>query len=146
LNVKLSVADKNEKMFIDGLFSDIEVRADGRTLKAHRSFLIQSPVFKEMIEKGKISQNNIVDVKDFSFDVMKEMLRFLYSNRLENLDAHAIDLIMCAYSYELPDLEETCSKWLETNVNIVNFASCIIVADLLNIEPLKRAALKFIIE
>ena len=57
---------------------------------------------------------------DLSFEIVKEMLRFIYINKIENLHNIAHELIMAADKYGIEDLKSLCEKSLSDSVNIDN--------------------------
>lgn len=87
---------------------------DGETLKAHKSVLVQhSPVFAMMLTHvTQEATNNSVQVTDFDSTTMKELLRFVHSSVVENLDSVAFDLVVAAEKYQIDKLKEICCRWI----------------------------------
>lgn len=134
-----------ERMFEEGLYNDIIIQVGKKQIPAHKFVLAQSSIFADMFRSGWMPNNNLLLINDFSFDVITVMLRFMYCRKLEKLEDIATDLLMCANRYKLPLLQESCVNWLETHINISNFATALIAADLLEIKALTLAVLKFIV-
>jgi BTB/POZ domain len=134
-----------EEMFEKGQYNDITIQVDKQLIPAHKFILAQSPIFSDMFKSGWMPRSNVLEISDFSFEVMHAMLRFMYCQKLGKLDDIATDLIMCANRYKLPLLQESCVDWLEKHINIANFAAALIAADLLGIKTLTTVVLKFII-
>ena len=57
-------------------------------------FVARSPVFSAMFEhEMEERKQNRVDITDVDPDVMREMLRFIYTGKAPNLDRMADDLL-----------------------------------------------------
>lgn len=66
---------------------------DGKELKAHKLILsAQSPVFKAKLEAAE----GRVVIKDMTLEVAKELLKFLYTGKVEALDTLAEELLSAA--------------------------------------------------
>lgn len=60
-------------------------------------FLARSPVFAAMFEhEMEERKRNRVDITDVDHEVLREMLRFIYTDRAPNLDKMADDLLAAA--------------------------------------------------
>lgn len=137
-----------ERVFGDGILSDVTIATlDGEIIQAHKCMLARSPVFYAMIQHKMLEkQNSEVQVNDVRHEVMKEMIRFMYTDKAEKLDSIAGELLIAADRYDLPDLKKMCLKSLESNVNLNNFANSLHVSEKLKIKSLKDAVLKFVIK
>lgn len=140
-----SLSNAYEKMFEEGLHSDITIKVDDKLIPAHKFILAQSSVLADMFGSGWMPKNNVLEINDFSFEIMHSMIKFLYCHKLENLEAIAADLMMCANRFKLPLLQQTCVEWLDKNLSFTNFATALIAADLLKIESLTTSILKYIV-
>lgn len=66
----------------------------------------RSPVFSAMFEHGMTeAQNHRVEIGDVDGDVLKEMLRFMYTGIAPNLERIADDLLAAADKYQLERLK-----------------------------------------
>ena len=67
----------------DEKFSDVEITCGERTFSCHKNILsARSPVFKAMFMAGmKETTSGKVEIKDYSSDVIQQMIRFIYSSR-----------------------------------------------------------------
>lgn len=98
--------DDFQKMFVTGRHSDftIEAYTDPKNegakeeIQVHKSVLeARSKYFKIMIAKDcKEKNNNRVFIKDIVFAVLREVLRFIYTCKVDKLDDIAIDLMIAA--------------------------------------------------
>lgn len=60
-------------------------------------FLARSPVFQAMFEhEMEERKHNRVDITDVDHEVLREMLRFIYTGKASNLEKMADDLLAAA--------------------------------------------------
>lgn len=109
INKHLRLISDMKKLFADDSFADLELKAsDGKVLKAHKSILAtRSPVFCAMLKNDDRSS---IYVPDFDSVVIKEVLRSIYYNEVENFDEIDSELILAAEKYQLEGLMEICSE------------------------------------
>ncbi len=100
--------DDFENLFEKQLFTDLTFEIRGKTVKAHKSILCQrSEAFNDLILKE--SSERIV-ITDINFEPFRELLRFIYSGRVNNMKLVALDLLPAAenvsyiYFYMFPFL------------------------------------------
>ncbi|TGZ51688.1 Protein roadkill [Temnothorax longispinosus] len=135
-------------LFENPEFSDITVRVDGREIQAHKAILdVQSDYFSRML-KSKMSetQNNYVTIEDIDYETVREMLRFMYTGKVENLEdlEKIINLFFAADKYELTELKVMCEKTLSTRITVEYAAEILKFTDLFRADDLKAEALNFI--
>lgn len=94
------IRDKNfGELFESGLFSDFTVAAYSEDVlkekEVHRNILCsQTEHFKGMLLNDcEESRSGRVVIKDFQFNVVNEVLRFIYTTKVENLKDMAFDLM-----------------------------------------------------
>lgn len=122
---------------------------DNKTLKAHKAILsARSPVFFSMLtNEMQEANNNQVEIPDFDYETMKELLRFVYCGELQNLDEVATDLIFAAEKYEITQLKDTCASHIISRLSIDNVIEALIIADLLSdMTQLTRKCVEFAVE
>lgn len=127
-----SISSDVEKMFEDKAFSDFDLKCnDGEVLKAHKVILAaRSQVFHAMLTNDmKESKEGFVDVCDFDSKVMKEVLRFMYRNKVEELKEMSQTLIFAAEKYELEELKELCIDSLIASLTTGNVFETLLIAD-----------------
>lgn len=119
-------------MFESELFTDFKIKVKGGgILKAHRSVLAtRSKVFASMLSNDmKEANEGIVNVPDFNMTTMKEILRFIYCNKVENLDEIARNLIYGAEKYELEGLKKICIDSIIKTLTVKNVIPSLVIAD-----------------
>lgn len=73
-------------LFSNVTHSDVTISVDGKRLNAHKNILAaRSTVFSAMLTHNMTeSITNIITITDISYDVMKEVLRFIYTGTVDN--------------------------------------------------------------
>lgn len=123
-----------QKMFDDQLFTDLEIKAkNGQILKAHRSVLaVRSPEFYAMLTDSKTSS---LKALDFDSKTLKELLRFIYCEKVEGRDNH--NLLLAAEKYGIAKLKRTCIQSMIRSLTAKNvietLVSCNSVTDALGL-------------
>lgn len=121
-----------KKFFHHELFSDFKIKTvGGNVLNVHKSILAaRSEVFNKMFSTDmKEAKEGILDVSDLDYTTMKEVLRFIYCNEVENLDEIAQDLIFGAEKYDLEDLKEICVDSMIKTLTVKNVIQSVVIAD-----------------
>ncbi|XP_008546874.1 speckle-type POZ protein isoform X2 [Microplitis demolitor] len=133
-------------LFESQKFSDVTLTVCGNEFRAHKAILAaRSPVFSAMFEhEMEERKQNRVDITDVDYEVLKEMLRFIYTGKATNLEKMADDLLAAADKYALERLKVMCEEALSTNLAIENVAEIFILADLHSADQLKHQAIDFI--
>uniref|UniRef100_A0A1A9W5K7 BTB domain-containing protein n=1 Tax=Glossina brevipalpis TaxID=37001 RepID=A0A1A9W5K7_9MUSC len=133
----------------NGKLSDVTFFVGDREVQAHKALLIfcttRSDVFAAMFQHDmEESQINRIVVSDIDYDVLKEMLKFIYTDKAPNLDEMAHDLLAAADKYALENLKVMCEETLCTKISAENAAETLILADLHSATQLKAHAMDFI--
>ena len=104
-------------------FCDFDIVCDDKLIKCHKVVLAaRSPVFKAMLlHNMEESNQQKVEPKNFDFDTMNLVLKFMYKGSIESnlLDKHAESIFKAADYYEINDLKEACEDVLITKVNYI---------------------------
>ncbi len=85
-------------LYKDMVLSDVELEVGGKVLKAHKVILMsRSSVFKAMFSHDTLeAAKNRVVINDFDFQTIQELLRYIYCEKVENLETVAFDLLAAA--------------------------------------------------
>lgn len=121
-----------ETLFDDDFLADFELATnDKKVLKAHKVVLaLRSRVFHAMLKNDtKEVKTGVVEIPDFDSKVMTEILRIIYTNKVDGLKEIAQDLIFAAEKYELDDLKETCIDSLIESLTTENVWQLLVVSD-----------------
>ncbi|XP_013394154.1 protein roadkill [Lingula anatina] len=133
-------------LFERSAFSDVMLNVGGREFQAHKAILAaRSPVFNAMFEHDMEERKlNRVEITDVEHEVMREILRFIYTGKTSNLEKMADDLLAAADKYALERLKVMCEEALCTNLVVENACEVLVLADLHSAEQLKSHAIDFI--
>ncbi|KAI1731786.1 BTB/POZ domain-containing protein [Ditylenchus destructor] len=140
------LSDDMANMFEKTSFSDCVLATGNKEFQVHKAVLAaRSPVFAAMFEHQMAeSQNDRVLIEDIEPDVLKEMLRFMYTGAAPNLERMADDLLAAADKYQLERLKVMCEQALCASLTNDNCCDTLILADLHSAEHLKMQSIEFI--
>ncbi|XP_044739264.1 speckle-type POZ protein-like [Chrysoperla carnea] len=144
---KCRIIDDLEILFETKKFCDATLSvADGKEFQVHKTILAaRSPIFAAMfdheMEERKLNRVNITDIE---YDILHELLKFIYTGKVDNLQTMASELLAAADKYALERLKILCEKELCRNLSIENAAETLIFADLHGANQLKAQAINFI--
>ncbi|KAI5644404.1 BTB/POZ domain-containing protein [Phthorimaea operculella] len=140
------LSDDLGALFDNERFSDVTLAVGGREFQAHKAILAaRSPVFAAMFEhEMEERKRNRVDITDVDHEVLREMLRFIYTGRAPNLDKMADDLLAAADKYALERLKVMCEEALCVSLSVESAADTLILADLHSADQLKAQTIDFI--
>jgi len=133
-------------LFESQRFSDVTLAVAGTEFEAHKAVLAaRSPVFAAMFEhEMEERKKNRVEITDVDVEVLREMLRFIYTGKSISLDKMADDLLAAADKYALERLKVMCEESLCTGLQIETASDVLILADLHSADQLKAQAIDFI--
>ncbi|XP_011302340.1 speckle-type POZ protein isoform X2 [Fopius arisanus] len=84
-----------------------------------------------------------LDLTDLSPELTEELLRYIYTDHVDNLDFLASQLLAIAERFRLKGLKELCERNLIETLTPENVASLLLMADEFNSDCLKRAGLAY---
>lgn len=140
------LAEDFGSLFEKHQFSDAVLCASGREFNVHKAILVaRSPVFEAMFEHGMTeARTDRVQIDDTDPEVLKEMLRFMYTGLAPNLERMADELLAAADKYQLCRLKVMCEQSLCLSLSNENACDTLILADLHSAEHLKMQAIDYI--
>ncbi|XP_016843916.1 speckle-type POZ protein B-like [Nasonia vitripennis] len=137
--------NKYEALINDVEFSDVSLISEGRALKVHRCILAKSSsVFADMFKAEK-SQETSVEIGDIRYDVLVELIRFVYIGRVNNIYSLANELYAAADTYALHGLMDMCKEAMCKNFNVDSVIECIKFANRHRMDELKKRSIEFIV-
>ena len=149
-NTEENLANRFEKLFNCGMeFSDVQIHAGKAVFPAHKVVLASgSPVLGAMFQSKGFSENksNMVKIEDFEPAVVKEILRFLYTDQVKKMKEFAKDLLVAADKYMINLLKSQCQSFLSESINIHNCCELLALADSHLATELKKVAMEFILQ
>lgn len=140
------LSDDIGDLFESRKFSDVILSVNGKEFYTHKAILAaRSPVFAAMFEHDmEEKKQNRVEITDVDSDVLKEMLRFIYTGRATNLDNMADELLAAADKYALERLKVMCEEELCQSLSVDSVSESLVLADLHNADQLKAYSIDFI--
>ncbi|KAH9364047.1 hypothetical protein HPB48_016385 [Haemaphysalis longicornis] len=127
-------------------FSDVIVTVEGKRIYAHINILAaRSPVFAAMFEH-EMKENDLgrVEITDCEFEVLNEVMEFIYTGRATKLDQMAGQVLVAANKYDLARLKAMCEDVLCSKLCVKTAVETLALADTHNAGQLKANALQFI--
>jgi hypothetical protein len=85
----------------------------------------------------------IIKINDFKYEVMRKVLDFLHTGKLEVAPDDVADLFECAKKFKIHVLKTVLLGQPKEMINIDNFFDFYLGAKAENLEELKENALKF---
>ena len=125
--------------------SDITIDVQGQQFKAHKVVLAaRSPVFHAMFTTDLMEKKtNIIEIRDIESSTFLELLRFIYTDQVDNLEDVASDLLAAADKYMLELLKAKCEASLSRHINLDNCGNLLTLAHLYSTPGLKKKLLDF---
>lgn len=135
--------EKQLKMLEEERSTDVVISFGKKHLKAHAFMLAaHSQAFNDMLNTEK--QENQLKLTDFDYEVVKEMLTFIYTKRLPNLEKLADGLLRIDDKYNIKGLRERCEESFCESISTNNAIRLQALAEYRNLSQLKDTARVFI--
>ena len=135
------------RLFDTENLSDVELNVDGQIFHAHKVILAaRSTVFAAMFEHEMAEKiENAVTIVDIDSKVFREILRYIYTGKVKNLEEVAFDLLTAADKYDLRKLKILCEMFIyNATLTKDNVMDLLILADVQRSGHLKTKAIEFI--
>ncbi|KAK0161328.1 hypothetical protein PV327_009809 [Microctonus hyperodae] len=136
-----------KKLLSDPALSDVTFIVGDKEMKAHKAVLLaRSPKFAAMVAEKILdsAEKNHVHITDIKVNVMEALLKFIYTNEVDNIDGIVNDLLDLADKYKIKDLKEICEETLYLSITDENSAKILIIADRYHCEDLKEKTINYI--
>ncbi|XP_065204312.1 speckle-type POZ protein-like [Planococcus citri] len=134
------------KCFNEDRFKDVTISVRGKEYRAHKTILAtRSTVFDRMLSVDMLeSKKNHIDITDMDQETFEEMLHYVYTGKVKNLDESAFELLPVADKYDLEELRIMCEEVLLKKLSPDNAVKILILADMHRAKKLKAGCLLFI--
>ncbi|XP_055334335.1 BTB/POZ domain-containing protein 6-like isoform X2 [Paramacrobiotus metropolitanus] len=141
------ISSRIKASLTSGMLSDVSFtvgrqHGEVKTFPAHKYILgISSEVFRTMFygSWAGIGDQSVVDIPEIHPDAFANMLSYMYTDRVENLNAENVFPTMyCADKYDLPSLVDLCWDLVRSQLNtdtcamFLDSALCFGPADIVN--------------
>ena len=142
----ISLAGDIGNLFLDQETSDIVIHCQGEQILAHKCILsARSPVFRAMMQANMLeSIKREIMIEDVDNEVLKEMLRFIYTAEVGEDFSKIKDLLILADKYEVVELVKYCGKNLATTLSNENALQLGVFAETHNAENLLKDCIHFV--
>jgi hypothetical protein len=132
----------------ENLFTDICIYVEGVEFQCHKVILCAaSSYFQAMFSCDlKESRMGKVYIENITPWTMKRLIDFIYTSKIDITDDNVIDIFNGACMFNLYDLIEKCSVYIEQNIDLNNCIDLYLFADLHSLEKLKNSTYKFIVD
>ncbi|XP_043472809.1 protein roadkill-like [Leptopilina heterotoma] len=144
-----SIIEKSfESFFNNTSLSDVTFKIQGRQFSVHRIILASvSSVFMKMFSSNETNTNlNVIEMNDVDPEVFKELLRFIYTGLVVDLESMVFGLYELAYKYNIPLLLSKCEKCLSNSLSIETVIYILQLANCHKSKNLKDKCIKYIDE
>ena len=146
----LTVLDRNKFIFSRELLSDVKFvvpASNGKRLviPAHKFILaISSPVFCAMFYGPMAETKNSIDLPDYEYESLLELLRFLYYDKVNLSGSNVMQVLNLATQYMVPSLVNKCTKYLRDILEVSNVFQILVAAEKFEAKELERECWKLI--
>ena len=141
------IAQNYAKMLNNKKLSDLVlVCSDGRKIDVNKNVIsAQCPAFAAKVavsmNKNKASHAKFDDIDS---KTMLELLRFIYSGQITNIEEVDLELLIAANRFGIVDLKDICVSSLMETFPQKNFTKILKIADELKIQDLKDNIIDYI--
>ncbi|XP_057324131.1 speckle-type POZ protein-like [Microplitis mediator] len=125
------MVDDYRKLYKNKKNTDVTIVVGNKEFQAHKQIIMaRSPVLKSMITHAlKEGLYSKVNIEDISPEIFKQVLEYIYTDEVINLDDDAFNLLEAARKYQLLSLEKFCEHSLCTTLRYGNVVKRLILAD-----------------
>lgn len=144
---RADILDDYETLLFDKKSSDFTViSADKKIIHVHKAILAcRSPVFKAMFGHDMLEKNqNIVNIEDVKHEALIELLRFIYSGKVNRIEQIFCELLYAADKYCIESLKLMCEESIVNNLTVTNAMEYLVLSDKNNASVAKKKILIFI--
>uniref|UniRef100_A0A0N5B6Q5 BTB domain-containing protein n=1 Tax=Strongyloides papillosus TaxID=174720 RepID=A0A0N5B6Q5_STREA len=135
-------------MFESSIFTDCSINVETTEIKVHKAVLAaQSPVFYDILNSTlENSQRDVIEMTDFRVEVVKEMLRFIYTDKVSDITNMASEVLVIADKYRLDRLKAISERSLCRSLAVENVLERFALSEKFSTESLKNCCLELILE
>ena len=130
------------------VFTDVTFSIRGQELHAHKAVLAtRSPIFSAMFKADANKEfPNKIEITDISYEAFEQMLKYMYTGDVDEIEAVAEELLAASDKYQLNYLKAVCEENMFNRFTIDNVAEYLVLADVHSASQLKQLAIDYINE
>ena len=142
------LANDISALFEQSKFADCTVACEGREFRCHKNILAgRSTVFDAMFTHDmEENRKSKVDIVDLDGDTVYDMIVYIYSGKVTDMEDKATGLLSAAEKYDLKELKTMCETSLCDTITQDNVLDLLVLADLHGATTVRGVALKFIVD
>ncbi|XP_044581033.1 speckle-type POZ protein-like A [Cotesia glomerata] len=142
-----TIGDDFKDFFAAKKKCDVKIQVGSEIFDAHKVILIaRSCVFDAMFSHDmKESEENEITIPDVDPVVFKKVLDYIYTDKVEDLDTFAEELLEVSDKYQLLALKEICEESLSRTISVENSIRRLVLADRHNSERLVKFTNNYIV-
>lgn len=129
------------ELYSSQLHSDLILKVGDESLQVHKAILCaRSPVFTTMLSYDmKEKLNSCIVISDFDPQVVKLMVSFMYSGKLDCTDPEVVmQLYHASVMYGLQDLRKVCAKLMVSSLSVSTVVDMLRLGEMYQDEELTK--------
>ena len=132
-------------LFDSQIMADVKFRVKEEEIGAHLAIVVSaSPVMAAMLEPDKFKEGRTrtAHIDDMEPDVFKEMLRYVYTGTVPQLEQMAESLSVAADRFQIQGLKDLCAEQLIQQLDLNNAVRYLVLGHLHSVPQLLEASLQ----
>uniref|UniRef100_A0A0N5CA68 BTB domain-containing protein n=1 Tax=Strongyloides papillosus TaxID=174720 RepID=A0A0N5CA68_STREA len=134
------------RMLDSSEYYDCIIKVEGSEINVHKCIIATGSEVLRSTLKNKSSEHesNVIEINDFSLEVVKEMVNYLYTGRSPRVDEMAAEMLEIAEKYKLEGLKFITTESLFKSLNVKNACYYLEKSELCSAEILKEFCIRYI--
>uniref|UniRef100_A0A0N5CAB1 Speckle-type POZ protein-like (inferred by orthology to a human protein) n=1 Tax=Strongyloides papillosus TaxID=174720 RepID=A0A0N5CAB1_STREA len=135
-------------LFGSPLFYDCVIKVEDTEIQVQKAVLAaRSPTFHDIYSSAsEESQTNIIEIKDFNVEVVREMLKYIYTDEVSDIHNMADQMFEIANKYGLDRLKAIAEQSMCSSLSIENVLERFALSDKYPTEWLKECCEEIILK
>jgi len=142
------LSDNFSNLLCDEQFSDFLIVCGEENFSCHRNVLAsRSPYFRALFNSRMDEyKTGKLDIVDMDSDTVRDVITYIYTSQVHDLESKAHELLAAADRYDLPGLKKSCENSLISYLSQDTVLDLFVLADMHNANELRVAAKKMIVD
>uniref|UniRef100_A0A0K0FFU7 Speckle-type POZ protein-like (inferred by orthology to a human protein) n=1 Tax=Strongyloides venezuelensis TaxID=75913 RepID=A0A0K0FFU7_STRVS len=130
------------------LFTDCIIKVEDTEIKVHKAVLVaRSPVFHNILNSTlEELRTTVIEIEDFRVEVVREMLKYIYTDEVSNMQNMANEMFEIANKYQLHRLKAISERHMYTSLSVENVCERFSLSEKYSIKSLKECCTELILE
>ena len=132
----------------DSSSSDLTLICPDGEVQVHRCIMAgRSPVFNSLLKSDMVEKvRGIVKIDDFNVDVVRSMVLYIYTAKIEDTFDDIVTLMKIGVKYLMQTLVDECSKKLIKLITVSTVLELGVVAEVHSVQELMESCAQFVSE